>query len=352
MQQLDTLKISIPAGAVKSVNRDVWVETMQTDCATGSTITQMKAKSQMLPVGVSSITFQEGGDYQLTYSAKVLNDDYLQGITLNNWNRGLESIKPVMEVDSYQVFQDSVVYRCDSTNNIQLDHIGFKPSMVYPALLAGRANQRFKDIYYYTNKKQGVEFRGVQQEKNRMIVYAKHLDLLKPDNKEFMKLVRNPSRLIASAEKQLRFEVNHTTFRSIKNRFDVQQNRLQDVLKSSQPVNHDFLKKILNVTDIKQTTLFDKYENFEGAGTDFLMMKGIQSIIESLDYSDVQVRAFFQHIFPNENTFKEYWYGKKAKTSIKKILESLQQKKFGVSGETVDSICNRILQQLYLSVAA
>lgn len=185
-----------------------------------------------------------------------------------------------------------------------------------------------------------------------MIVYAKHLDLLKPDNKEFMKLVRNPSRLIASAEKQLRFEVNHTTFRSIKNRFDVQQNRLQDVLKSSQPVNHDFLKKILNVTDIKQTTLFDEYENFEGAGTDFLMMKGIQSIIESLDYSDVQVRAFFQHIFPNENTFKEYWYGKKAKTSIKKILESLQQKKFGVSGETVDSICNRILQQLYLSVAA
>lgn len=350
MQQLDTLKISIPNDAVRAVNLDFWIETNQTDCLTGQTETMKKVKAAALPVGVSSLTFREGGDFQLTYSAKVLKDDYLQGITANNWEVGLKRISDIMDVDSYQVYDKSIVYRCDSTNNIRLDEIGCKPSQVYPALLAGRANQRFKDVYYNTLKKQGVEFRGVQQEKNRMIIYAKHLDLLKPTNKSFLQGLGNPSQIIRDAEKQIRFEVNHTAFRSIKQRFAVEKNTLKDVIDSKAPVNYNFLKKILNVTDIKQTTLFDEYENFQGQGMDFIMLKGIQSIIQQLDYSDVMVKAFFQQLFPNENNFKHHWY--KKKNSVKEILETMQQQKFGVSGDLVNTICNKILISLRDSVAA
>jgi len=350
MQQLDTLKISIPGEAVRAVNQDFWIETNKTDCLTGQTETMKQAKSAALPVGVSSLTYREGGDFQLTYSAKVLKDDYLQGITANNWQLGLESVAEILDADPYQVYEKSIVYRCDSTNNISLDEIGCKPSQVYPALLAGRANQRFKDVYYNTLKKQGVEFRGVQQEKNRMIVYAKHLDLLKPTNKTFLQSLGNPSRMIYDAEKQIRFEVNHTAFRSIKQRFGIEKNTLKDVLNSKAPVNHNFLKKVLNVTDVKQTTLFDEYENFQGQGMDFIMLKGIQSIIQQLDYSDVMVKAFFQQLFPNQNNFKHHWY--KKENSIKKIMESMQQQKFGVSGEVVNTICNKILISLLESVAA
>lgn len=348
MQQLDTLKISIPACSVSRLNKDFWTETQRTDCGTGQTESMMQVKSAALPVGVSSLGFKEGGDFQLTYSAKVLKDDYLTGITLSNWERGLDAISQIMEVNKQQVYDSAIVYRCDSTNNILINDIGCKPSQIYPALLAGRANQRFKDVYYNSLKKQGVEFRGVQQEKNRMIIYAKHLDLLKPQNKSFMMSLNNPAKMIASAEDQIRFETNHTAFRSIKQRFDINKNSLQSVLNSHAAVNHNFLKKILNVTDIKQTTLFDEFEKYNMAGIEFVLLKGVQSIIEKLDYSDVMVKAFFQHIL-GEN-FKYHWY--KKNNSFKQVLESMQQKKFGVSGELVESVCNKILNELYKSVAA
>lgn len=356
MQQLDTLKISIPRAAVRGVNIDCFVETQKTDCGTGASEKYYQAISNALPVGVSSLICKEGGEYQLTYSAKVLGDDYLQGITSENWQRGLKVMQPIIDVDHYRVYDTAKVFRCDSTNNVSLSDIGCPASKVYPALLAGKANHRFLPVSYFSKKKQGIEFRGVQQEKNRMIVYAKHLDLLKSANKNFIKLLSNPAKIIEAAEKQIRVEVNHTHLRSIRQRFDCGDVYLKSVLSSRSPVNHNFLKKILNVSDVKQTSLFDELETFKcdgGDGMQFIIMMGIQTIIVRLEYNEVMVKSFFQQIFPNPETFKNYWYGKGSKQySIKKILEAMQHDKYNIKGGEIDSICNKVLHQLYLSVAA
>lgn len=358
MQEFDTIKLSIPPEAVRHLNLDAFmIKPGRCDAGTGAALESQlwEAKKTALPVGVSGLTYKDESDsvYQLTYSAKVLGDEYLQGINRTNWSRGLDAIRPLLDADPYKVYDNSVVYRCDSTNNISVEDIGHPHSKVYASLLAGRANFRFKDIHYSSRRKQGIEFRGVQDEKNRLIAYSKHLDLLKNTNRDFIESLKNPAAMLRRSEKIIRFEVNHSSFKALRDRFGVGQNKLRDLLESTKPVNRDFLKKILSVKDVKQTALFDEYSQFSGKANDFIFMKGVGMIISELQYSDVAVKAFFRHLFPDESNFKYYWYNRQGgRGSIRAILESMQQKHFGVSASVSDNICNRILSLLAESVAA
>lgn len=353
MQEFDTLKLSIPPEAVRGANPDIWLINSKSHSGTGEVQETRQIESKSLPVGVSNISTAKGGkDYQITFSAKVLGQDYLQGLNLNNWDRVFNTLKPVIDIDTSIVFEQSKVFTCDTTNNLLVDDIGYKHQTILSALLCGRSNMRFLPVSWNSRTKQGIEFRGTQGEKNRMIVYNKKLDLLKPANREFVKSLNNSARLIQEADKQLRFEVNHTQLKSIRGRLNIPDNNLRSVLESKAPVNHNFLKKVLSVTDIKQTTLFGEWEEFEGQGgkgMDFLVYKGIQSIIQSLECSDVLVKNMFQNIFSNENLFKHHWY--KKKNSIKQILEAEQVKKYGVESEVSDRIINKVLEQLYKAVA-
>jgi hypothetical protein len=352
MQEFDTLKIQVPAQSIRGARSDVWVKTLKTDTGTGQIIETEQIKSNVLPVGVAQFCSDKGGrDYQITFSAKVLGQDYLKGLTLNNWDRVFDTLKPIIEIDRNTLFDTSKVFSCDTTNNLKIEDIGFKHSQIYSALLSGRANMRFMPVSYQSRKKQGIEFRGTQEEKNRMIVYSKHLDLLKPANREFLKSI-NASELIKQSEKQIRFEVNHTTLRSIRNRFSIENNSLKSVLESKAPVNHNFLKKIMNVSDIKQTSLFSEWEDFESkgfSGKDYLIMKGVQSIITDLECNDVLIKNLFQNIFRNEADFKYFYY--KRKNSIKSMIEVERAKKFGIETKVSDIIINRVLENLYKAVA-
>jgi len=353
MQQFDTITLAIPEGCVRESYSDTWIETRQTDRGTGETVVLAKISSDKLPIGVSQLSWREGGDYLLTYSAKVLGSDYLDGINKNNWHQGLEAVAPFIQTGLDLVYRDAVVTKCDTTNNISLDALGGTMTEVCQSMLSGKRNNRFKEIPYHTKKKQGVEFRGTQEEKNRLIGYSKKLDLLKPANRNFLRSINDSTRLIDMADKQIRIEVNHTTHNSIRDRLGIPDIRLPNVLNSTNPVNQNFLNKILNPGKKQTVDLFVQLENFEERGFDksgFVYMVGIQTLIEWSDYSEEPLKALFQRIYPNNNTFKYHWF--KKSDSIKKILESMKCKQFGLSVESVNNICNRLLNELYLSVAA
>lgn len=354
MQEFDTLKISIPADAIRRSNSEIWRINTSTDGETGEQVQTYVAKQKALPVGISNLSSAKGGiDYQLTFSAKVLGQDYLNGITLNNWDRVLDELNSVIDIDKNKVFENSRVFSCDTTNNLSIDEIGYSHRNIYDALLCSRANIRFVvPPPYRSEKKQGIEFRGVQTEKNRCIFYSKHLDLQKPTNREFMRSVPDPMKLITQSEKQVRCEVNHTALRSIRNRLKIADNSFKSVLNSTAPVNHNFLKKVMNVSDIKQTSLFGEWSNFKsmgGDGKDFIFIKGIQSIIESLDYCDVAVKVMFQDILGDGETFKYHWY--KKRNSIKSILEGMKSKEYGIDTDTSNLIANKVLELLFKAVA-
>lgn len=349
MQAFDTLKIQVPVETVRSVNWQAFTETVQTNNATGAEERFSKANHSALPVGVSAITYKDGSDFQLTISAKTLKDNYLQGITLNTIEQALSAAAPVMQIDANGLLQTGAkVYRCDSTNNISRAELNHATQLqVCQALLAGKANDRFVPKWYYSKSKLGVEFAGTQQERNRLIAYAKNLDLLKMENKTFMKSLKNPALMMADAEKMIRFEVNHTAFASMRQRFQVADNTLLDLLQSNAPVNHNFLAKVLNVARTKQINLFDEFEQFKGAGIEFIMLKGIETIITDLDCNEVAIKQFFKQVFGEQ--YKYHFY--KKKNSIKELMTKLKAKQHGSTQQQVGTLCNLCLDALLKAVA-
>jgi NADH dehydrogenase/NADH:ubiquinone oxidoreductase subunit G len=195
---------------------------------------------------------------------------------------------------------------------------------------------------YHTRKKLGVEFHGRQIEKNRIIAYAKHLDLLKPENKKFIATLSNPSKMLKDAQSIIRIETNHTTFRSIRNRLKVKENTLKQVLESTQPVNYDFLVKVLMGRSGQQMQIFDELKAFDGSFDEFIMLKGIETIIQSFDANDEMVKHFFKCGF--QHNFNYHYY--KKKNSIKQLLAKAKANKHQTTMESSNAISSKVLSAL------
>lgn len=355
MQQFDTLKIAIPQKLIKSFNKDSFVRTEQFSGNSIEPTVKMQLQASNCPVGVSNILWHNGhDDLHLTCSAKVLKNDYLNGITKENWYRVFEPLNGIIDFDLTRVYDDAKVLKCDSTNNILLNDIGSTSQKeICAALFAAGSNMYFtKHNHTRGNNKLGIEFRGNQiVNKNRLIIYAKHLDLLKSANKAFLKTLNgNECKMMELAKKQLRFEVNHTDFKSMRQRFNVPENSFKLLLESTEPVNHNFLKKVTSTKDFKQTTLFDeaiKYKDFFL----FLQYTGIKTIVRELNYDDAVIRNFFKE-FLSDTQFKYHWHGKQTKNKLgfKNIVQNLKAEQYKISIPDSDSITNRVLTALKMAV--
>jgi hypothetical protein len=345
MQSFDTIKIEIPNESVVGVNWHNFMETNRIDMDSGASELFRKAKNSTLPVGVSSITWKENGDFMAEFSAKVLKDNYLQGINLNTFGESLHSMNQVLKIDENRLLDGGGrVLKCDATNNISLESLGCKHDKVYNSLLSSGMNPLFLPISYNSKRKAGIEFRGTQQEKNRLIAYSKHLDLLKGANKEFMASLVNPSKMIQDSSNQVRIESNHTSFKAIRSRFKVEENTILKVLNSDALVNHDFLYKVLYGKGSIQSELFDEWNSFDGSFNEFIMLKGTENIIQLLGTNDIAVRNFFKQGFQDRETFNYHFHRKKH--SIKQVLNNIKAKKYGVQVSEANDICSRLLSIL------
>lgn len=343
MVRFDTFKMDIPDHLVSGVNWDAFIHTDASDMATGQAQAYRKAKSSHLPVGISSIQWAEGGQFQVTFSAKTLKENYLEGLNINTIPQAIDAFKPIMDININGLWDaNPKVYRFDTTDNVPLDTIGESHLDICQGLLAARMNSFFEPKMYHTRKKLGVEFHGRQIEKNRIIIYAKHLDLLKPENKKFIATLSNPNKMLKDAEKMIRIETNHTTFRSIKNRLKIKENKMIEALQSKQPVNHDFLSKVLMGKSGQQIDLFDELKTFDGDFQDFIIIKGIENIIHSFDANDVMVKQFFKHGFGSN--FKYHWSRKK--NSIRELLQKAKAIKHNTTEEKSNSIAFKVLKAL------
>jgi hypothetical protein len=343
----------VPEGSVRRINRDSFIETQSTDLQTGSTLVTIQAKSSHLPIGVSQIKYKDGGDYILTLSAKTLKDNYLDGINLNNWDKAIQGVDEILDIDLQNLWDSNPkVLRCDTTDNISIEQIGYSKADICRSLYASKLNGRFVSKWYQSKRKLGVEFAGTQEEKNRIICYDKMLDLMKSSNKEFIKSLANPISVFNKADKTIRFETNHTAFRSMRDRFKISQNNLQEVLNSNTPVNHNFLKKALQTNS--QLSLFEEIKQYKGRGMDFIMLKGYEHIIRELNYNPVLVRDFLKEALGKRSS-KYYWTQVRSMPTIKEMVSKLkieQDKEAGSMARDTQplTICNSVLEALRMAV--
>lgn len=346
MTRLDTLSLLIPEDAVRQVKRDAFIENQSTDLHTGEAIITQQAKSSYLPIGVSQIKFKDGRDYILTISAKTLRDNYLEGINLNTWDRAIIGASDVLDIDTQRLWDiNPKILRCDTTDNIEIGDLGFSKRQICWSLYENRNNARFVSKWYESTKKLGLEFAGTQKEKNRIICYDKLKDLEKTANKKFMESLMHPIEMRDKASNTLRFETNHTTKRSIIDRFKVKENNLREVLHSSTPVNHNFLKKVLS-TDY-QISLFEELKNFDGDPHTFVYRKGLENIIKELKYDEGQVKRFIRELYGDAN-YKYHWYN--GRQPIKKLLMEMKLQGTDEAGKQTESLCREIMERLRIAV--
>jgi len=346
MTRLDTLSMLVPGDSVRWFRDNSFLKMEVLDPETGEVIKTEQAKTKHLPIGVSQIKYKDGRDYILTMSAKTLKDNYLDGININTWEQAIRGVDEILDIDTNKLWDSNPkVLRCDTTDNINIEQIGYSKREICWSLYQNKMNPRFVSKWYESSKTLGLEFAGTQKEKNRIICYDKSKDLNKSANKEFMRGLVNPLRVRNIADTTLRFETNHTTKRSIIDRFKILDNNLQEVLGSIAPVNHNFLKKVFG-TDY-QISLFEEWENFEGDPNSFIYRKGIENIIQRFDYDPGQIKRFIRQIYGEAN-YKYHWHS--SKNSIKKLLIQLKMDKVQNTPKETESICKDIMELLRMAV--
>jgi len=343
MIRLDTIKLEVPEQAVRGHNQLIFTRTDQTDPVTGQVQTFYKAKKLSLPVGCSNIVHKEGGSYQMTISAKTLGQDYLQGISKNTIEQALSSVSDVLDIDTQTLLDiNPQVYSFDVTDNISLESLQGSKRDVVSSLLATHKNDRFLPVMYNSKTKFGVEFRGTQKEKNRLICYDKLLDLHKRQNRDFIRSLPYPSKVYDQAKQTIRIESNVGQLKSARDRLSIPDNKLISILNSDEPVNHNFLMKIMNHKRDTQLDIFEEYKRLNLSPNKYVYLKGIQTIIAECEYNQTLIKQFFKYIYGDR--FSYYFY--KASTPIKKLIQDAMIQQSDVEEGVIISITDRLLAEL------
>lgn len=289
--------------------------------------------SKELPVGISSIIIDDfRQQVSISTSAKILCNEYLEGINLNTYSQWIDGINNVgyLQIDKNKAFEQGIFQKIDTTNNIDLSNLYDLENSwneVLGYLEVAKLNDRFSVDSYSNKHNQGIAYRGNQKEKNRLIIYRKYLDLLKADNKGFLKSLNRPVELLNTTKNILRVEGNHTTFKSIKTRLKIDSNSIKEVLTNGQNPNILMLDKITQPHRENQLLMmFNEYNPNDYDLNELIKLEGIKNIIRNANYCEKTLKNFVRR-YTSDSMFRWWWYGgKKSITAFRPLINELMVK--------------------------
>jgi hypothetical protein len=222
-------------------------------------------------------------------SAKILEEQYLDGINPNTLERLHNSIKPYIHCSLNDV-EKSTLFKADITKNLYFDTQEQKEFAIQ-SLKLGKSNVGFK-VDDYTDKRESIIFTGRQTSyKNRQIYYNKEKELYssKSKNREILNILIKHK--VKDIDKILRVEQNVTSFDKLRQATGkhIRDKEMRDLLFLPSYVNNVLLGEALYseknpilerhqiiMKYANQVNLYDKYETFDDAMFDY-GIKGIYS---------------------------------------------------------------------------
>lgn len=198
------------------------------------------------------------------FSAKVLRDDYLNGISANTVEQAVDYINSIGAVSiKSDDIEHAALLLCDYTKNINRPDV----RQSIKSLLLAKSNTSFIVRNYDKVHNNGIEFRGRQTSyKNRQIYYNKRVELEQWRNKIFFKNLKNPVRLLERSNNILRVEHNLSTLRKIREEFKIDGTQYGPIkypgfVDALQSVQNPILKRHEIITRYAQEqSIFDNYE--------------------------------------------------------------------------------------------
>jgi hypothetical protein len=336
--RIDSNSIQVPFEAINHI--DTTYLTHQTQVKNNQVIKDIHSiGSYDLPVGLGGISIDNNRQVvNISGSAKLLGENYLNGINKNTFAQYIDTINQlgIIELDVYKTFEKGIYHKIDTTNNIDMGlvyDLNSQWSDILGYLCIAKMNDRFDIDDYDKKHNQGITYKGNQQEKNRLIIYRKYLDLSKTtdkkgiSNKQFFSSIKNPVKFLESTKNILRVETNHTTHRSIKSRHNVGSNTIMDVLTNGVNYNPYMLDKITQPHRQNQLLMvFNEYNPDSHSIQDVIQLEGIKNIIRSANYDESTLKKFVKR-YTTESMFRWWWYGgKKSVIPFRPLIDELRKK--------------------------
>lgn len=294
MVSIDSYKLSCDIGSVLHLDTDRMTEEnkrlpIRKDDLVITDPVRIKQHSIVNPcTGIKRITIDETRRRViLEGSAKVLQEQYREGITLNTFERMIDGYNrtDIIRLDPVEVLKSGELFTADISKNMTMD----EPIPEYvSALHRLRCNNRYQVDQYKNDGRSvnGIVFKGKQRSFNeRLIFYDKQKDVARDKDKEFRKYAGDYSSV-------LRSETNLNQVRRIKKYFG--SNRLEDVFGSPVNANLMLFEKIVSRASNDLLRLFEETEGMRLH--DIEKLKGRETIIRDYCGGDFDlVEEFIRH---------------------------------------------------------
>jgi len=267
--------------------------------------------------------------FKMDFSAKILLDDYFQGISINTIEQAIGMINQlgIVELDEKKVIESGVFHHVDSTNNVDMATYDLQNQWndISSSLTLAKSNNRFTAHSYNRLKNKGIEFRGNHTtEKNRLIFYDKPTELSLSRNRHFLHSCKNGLALLKSANNILRVECNNTSHKSIRDRFKTKSTNVQQVLQSTAAPNIYMLDKITNPQETNQMILLlNDYIPNVHKYKDIKEKEGEKSLIRMCNYDETQYKEFVL-LFESKDNWEHILYGRGGKVGIRQMIQELK----------------------------
>lgn len=242
MVRIDSNTIEAPLYLLNDYNKGSFTYAPKANYETGEIICS-KLYSGSLGLGIKNVTINERkGLIYLETSAKVLGDQYGDGINLNTIERVLDEVNKtgVVTIDKNEFIKMGKFLKIDVTDNIKID--GAKDADIVDSLMALKSNTRYQVTNYKKQNNYGAVFNNTAKSfRERLIAYSKMHDI-KKDRKLLDAVPYN--HLEKEFSKVWRFESNIASFEKIRDNLGVLDNGIQSVLNSTAKVNYNLFNKI------------------------------------------------------------------------------------------------------------
>jgi hypothetical protein len=338
--RIDSNTIQVPFSAVNYIDYNSQYLTHNESIKNGNIIKDIHSVSSSdLPIGLGHLSIDNKRQVvNISGSAKLLSDNYLDGIHKNTFAQYIDSINQlgIIELDPYKVFEQGIYHKIDTTNNVDMGmlydlHTQWSDILGY--LTIAKMNTRFDIDEYDRKDNQGITYIGKQDERNRLIMYRKYLDLSRSkdkkgiSNKQFFATIKNPIKFLESTKNIIRVEQNITSFKSIRERLKIESNSIQSVLENGINPNPYMLDKITQPHRENQLLMvFNDYNPEDHSIQDVIQLEGIKNIIRSANYDESTLKKFVKR-YTTESMFRWWWYGgKKSIIPFRPLIDELKKK--------------------------
>ena len=267
----------------------------------------------------------------VTTSAKILSDNYFQGININTIEQVIDKINKtgLIKANAADIINNGEFLNIDVTDNIKASE---SPVKCLDAFNSYRVNNKYKFNRDDTKHNQGIVYQGKQKSfKERMILYSKFQELKQYKNRSFLDSLNNPMEMLRESEKVLRIESNSVQLRKIRERLNIQHTGILDVLESPVNLNYNLLNKIVNGAE--QLKIFEDFEEYTKF-TDIEKRIGMMGIIEKCNFDMEIIHAFIK----SKVEGNIYRYVRRYRNLMFEMLEGKRIKKDVVTNGLVNEV--------------